>query len=184
MNESKTAQEFLDLFDDKIEENPELTAEDRKEIGAVFTTQENLEESLQALRERARAYKKNVDDSDARQKQWAETKKMWDGRLKQMVSILGEVMDRLHIPGKSLKGAGGTKLSSSTRSSLEVDDDGLIQQFQQLADALQQQLPAFVKVKLTIDKTALGAHLKQDNSLLINHPELVHTKTTTSVTLK
>ena len=184
MNENQIAQAFLDLFDDKIEESSELSAEDRKEIGAVFTTQENLEESLLALRERARAYKKNVDDSDARQKQWAETKKMWSSRLNQMLAILGETMERLHIPVKQLKGAGGTKLSSSSRTSYECDEEGLVQQFQQLADALQQQLPPYVKVKLTIDKTLLGAHLKQDNSLLINHPELVHTKSTTSITLK
>ena len=53
-----------------------------------------------------------------------------------------------------------------------------------MADALQSQLPSYVKVKLSVDKTKLSAHISKDDTLLVSHPDKIHTKPTSSTTLK
>lgn len=177
------ADNFLDLFDDHIEATPVLSSEDREAIGSAFADQEALETSLAALKERIGAYDTNIQDSDRRVKEWQEAKKMWKSRKDQMLAILGEALKRLHVPGQTLK-ANGVKLSTSKRSSIEVDEDWLTAQFQSLADALQQQLPEYIKLSLSVDKTRLSAFLKKDNSLLVDYPEKVHVKESTSTTIK
>lgn len=180
---SSVAQAFLDLFEDHIENTPELSKEDQEKIGSTLKTQPELEESLPTIKEKLDTYAEKISLSDKNIKQWQESKKLWTQRQNQLLSVLGLLMEKLHIPGKSLK-AGGVKLSTSTKTSLEVDEDWIINQYQALADALQSKLPTYVTVKLSVDKTKLNTHLKTDNSILINNPERVHTKESRSISVK
>ena len=180
---SPIAEAFLDLFEDKTESGEELSKEDRDTISAKMASQNELEEGLPLIKEHLLQYKEKIDYSDKNIKQWQKSKKFWANRQEQLLSVLGSLMDRLHIPGMTLK-TEGAKLSTSSRTSLEVDEDWLIQQYQTFADELQKRLPSYVTVKLSIDKNKLGAHLKTDNSLLLNNPDRIHTKTSRSVTLK
>ncbi|MBR1435016.1 MAG: hypothetical protein IJ584_07880 [Bacteroidales bacterium] len=183
MKENTFAQTFLDLFDDSVEKSNELTASEKETISATFPDQEQLSDSLPMLLEKVEGFNNNIETANTNIKKWQETKKMWQTRKDQLLEILGKAMERLHIPGKSLK-ADGIKLSSRSGSVVEFDEDWMLQQYQQLADELQSRLPTYVKVKLAIDKTKLNAHLAQDDSLLINHPDKIHTKPTSSTTIK
>ena len=49
---SSVAQAFLDLFEDHIENTPELTKEDQEKIGSTLKTQPELEESLPTIKEK------------------------------------------------------------------------------------------------------------------------------------
>lgn len=180
---NSVAQTFLDLFEDHVENSPELSNEDKEKIGSTLKTQPELEESLPTIKEKLDAYGDKIALSDKNIKQWQESKKFWTQRQNQLLSVLGLMMEKLHIPGKSLK-AGGVKLSTTTKTSLEVDEEWIIKQYQALADALQNKLPTYVTVKLSVDKTKLNTYLKMDNSLLINNPERVHTKESRSISVK
>lgn len=183
MKDTTYAETFLEMFDDRIEDSPELTDEQKEQLSSAFPSQERLEDALPMLLEKVNDFNSRIDFSDNQIKDWQKTKKMWDARKAALLEILGKALEILHVPGRTLK-ADGVKLSTSTRSSLYVDEDWLVQQYQQLADQLQAGLPDFVKVKLTIDKTKLGKHLQQDNSLQVDHPDRVHTKTSSSTSIK
>lgn len=177
------AQAFIDTFEDHIEENPELTDSERELILGEIATQDNLEEGLPVLLQKSRDYKEQIEACDRNVKQWQASKQLWKSRSDQFLKLLGDLMERLHIPGKTVK-SGKIKLSTSTRSVYVVDEDWLLGQYQALAQALQAQLPDYVKVTLTVDKPRLNAHLNQDKTLCIDHPDKVYSKSSTSTTIK
>lgn len=183
MKDTTYAEAFIELFDDMVEENPELTEEQKQKLTGTFPTQESLENALPTLLEKVKAFDGSTTLSDTQIKDWQKTKKMWAARKATLLDILGRVLKELHIPGQSLK-ADGIKLSTSTRAALVVDEDWLVQQYQLFADQLQANLPPYVKVSLSVDKTRLNAYLKTDNSLLLQNPDKVYTKTSTSTTIK
>ena len=182
MADNNIGQAFLDTFDDKSEENPTLTKDEKESIGGAFASPEELGNALPLISERVNNMKERIEHSDKNIKMWQETKKMWTGRKDQLLEILGQTMERLNVAGNIIKSA-DCKLSTSTRTSLEVDEDWLINQYAALAGSMQSQLPPYVTLKLTVDKTKLAAYLKTDDTLLIDHPDRVHTKVSKSVTL-
>lgn len=183
MDKKSIAKEFLDIFEDKIEDNADLSVSEKDQATAIIDTREKLEEGLVELRQKNDDYKQKIDDCDRNIKMWQESKKLWQNRSAQLLDTLGRLLQRLHVPGLSMK-AGGVKLATSTRTVIEADEEWLIGQYQALADSLQSTLPGYIKVKLTVDKTKLAAHLKDDNSLLLDHPDKIHTRTSSSTTIK
>ena len=138
MKENTFAQTFLDLFDDSVEKSNELTTSEKETISATFPDQEQLSDSLPMLLEKVEGFNNNIETANTNIKKWQETKKMWQARKDQLLEILGKAMERLHIPGKSLK-ADGIKLSSRSGSVVEFDEDWMLQQYQQLSHLRQGQ---------------------------------------------
>lgn len=173
---------LIDKYEDKVQQTPVLTSEDIESLADIVKEPKTLVEGLPALREKCQDYKERIDKSDNEIKVWQQTKKMWESRNKQLVQILGKMLEKFNVT--SVKNVDGTKLGSSTRTVLEVDDEWLIQQYEALAQMLQNQLPEYIKVTLSVDKNKLAAYLKGDNSLLLKNPDKIHTRTSVSVTLK
>lgn len=181
--DTKPVQTLIDLFDDTIEESSSLDSDACNRICSTVTKTEDLEAGLPLLRKKAEDLKENIDNCDKNIKNWQESKKLWASRSKSFMDVLGALIVSLNIPGNSLK-ADGVKLATSTRSSIEVDEDWLLGQYTALAAALQSQLPPYIKVKINVDKTELAAFLKTDDSLLVNHPEKIHTKKSCSTSIR
>lgn len=177
--------QMLERFADSIESEKDhvLTDEEKTAISASVSDEKTLSEGLAELKRTSEDYKSRIADCDQKIKMWQESKKMWKNRSDQFNGLLGFLLSKLSIPGLSLK-AGGVKLSTSKRTSLEVDEDWLVGLYQLQANALQAQLPPYIKVSLSLDKTALGNYLKTDNSMLVNNPDKVHTKQSASTTIK
>lgn len=182
-NNTTIAQTLIDKFDEFMEEKDHLEADDKQKIMDVIKTREDLEDSLKELAKKNEDYKQNIDGCDKNIKIWQQSKKMWQIRQSTMLDILKEMMNKL-APGQKKLTKDGTKLSVSSRTSLEVNEEWLLQQYQMFADALQTQLPDYIKVSLSIDKTKLFSHVKEDESLLVQNPEMIHTKESFSTTLK
>lgn len=181
MENTSKVQNLINLFDDSVEQDNSLTDESRKKIIAAISTKEELENGLGELLEKAEDMKTSIDECDKNIKSWQDSKKKWATRSKSFMEVLGGLLDTF---GVSAVRAGGIKLAVSKRTALEVDEDWLINKYQMMADALQSQLPDYVKVSLAIDKTRLSAFLKTDNSMLVSDPEKIHTKETRSITIK
>lgn len=175
--------DLIESFDDKAEENAVLTDEQKRRLSEMVPTQDDLREGLPTLLQKADDLKNNVDNCDKNIKSWQESKKMWSARCKSFLETLGLVLERLNVPGSTMK-ADGVKLSTSKRSSIEVDEDWLVSRYEPMAAALQGQLPDYVKVSLTIDKNRLAAFLKTDDTMLVDNPDKIHTKTTLSTSIK
>lgn len=174
-------QAFLDLFDDKIESGT-LQDEDRITLVKLIPSSKELADSLPTLLQKNNDFKANIENCDRNIKNWQESKKMWTSRSKGFLEVLQQALDSLGIP-KGVQ-ANGVKLSTSSRTSYEIDEQWMLDQYQAMADALQSQLPDYIKVSISIDKIKLAAFLKSDSTLLINYPEKVHTKISTSTTIK
>lgn len=177
------AQQLIDAFDDRVEENPVLDDKAVEDIASIIPSTEELAKCLPELLKKSNGIKKSIDDCDKNIKTWQESKKMWSSRSKSFMDILGKIISTLNITGNTLK-SGGVKLSTSSRTALEVDEGWLIGQYDKMIDALQRALPVYMKVNVTIDKNKLAAYLKDDKSLLTNNPDKVHTKLTTSTSIK
>ena len=174
---------LIDKFDDKIEDNPELTSSETMVLSKTIPNKKALEDGLPAILDKANTYKEKIEGCDKQIKNWQASKKMWQARAKSFMETMSQVLANLKIPGNTIK-AEGIKLATSSRTSLEVDEDWLVGKYQMFADALQTQLPDYVKVSLTIDKNKLFAHVKQDDTMLVNNPDKIHTKVTTSTSIK
>lgn len=186
MEETKNTQHvenLIERLDDALEESTE-TAENKKEsILSQVSNIDELRDGLELLKDKAEAYKAKIDNCDQNIKMWQGSKKMWQERSKKLLDILGELIERLNIPGKTLR-SGGVKLTTSSRTSLEVDEEWLLSKYQMFADALQTQLPEYVKVSISLDKNKLFAYVKANDEMLVNNPDKIHTKVTTSTSIK
>ena len=182
-NKSSKVEAFIDSFEDLIEEKNVLSPEDRSSLQSQINTQEELTGGLVLLKDKAEAYKKRAEECAVKIKEWQTSKKTWETRSKSLMETLEGLIDKLGFKNKSIK-ADGVKLAVSTRTVLEVDEEWLLSLYDQFTQAVQAQLPAYIKVSLSVDKTELNAHIKKDNSLLINYPLQIHTKVCTSTTIK
>lgn len=121
---------------------------------------------------------------DARAKQFADEKKNYEAQASNIKRFTIKLLANLRHKSFS---AGDTKVSVSVREALDVTDkDALLARYVnslQYAE-LAATLPAWVKVDLSIDKNALKNHVKEDSSLLVDHPEWLSTKESTSITIK
>ena len=181
--DTTSVQNLIDLFDDEMENATVLTDPVRDQLAQTVSDKEKLEAGLPLLLRKATDIKTSIDDCDRNIKTWQESKKLWSGRHKAFMDVLEKIIGNLQLPGNQIK-ADGIKLATSKRSSLEVDEDWLLGQFQAMADVLQQQLPDYVKVSIGIDKNRLAAFLKGDDSMLVNFPDKIHTRTSTSTSIR
>lgn len=181
MEINERTQKFLDAFEDAIEDNKPYDDNERKAVAAEIQSREELRASLPALLEKAQDYNTRTQDCDKNIKMWQESKKLWQSRAKAFLETLGTILENLKID--SFK-PDDIKLATSSRTSLEVDEEWLISQYAAAIQALQDQLPGYVKVSVSIDKNKLFAHVKGDSTMLISNPDKIHTKTSKSTTIK
>lgn len=174
-------EKFIERFEDSFENNPVISDEDLKAISAEIPDRETLNEGMPLLKETSDNIKSMIDDCSKKVKMWQESKSAWENRDKQFNRLLGVLLGNLSMT--AIK-AGKIKISTSNRTSIEVDEEWLLGQYQAYGVALQAQLPPYIKVKLSIDKNALNAFLKQDNTMLIDNPDKIHSKTSSSTTIK
>lgn len=178
MNKIET---FLDQFEDKLEGKDSLSEQERNELAALVGGAESLGDGLPLILKKDTDFTEAAKSADGQVKAWQQTKKMWQTRHDELMRVLQVALASL--PGKSIK-ADNIKLSTSSRTCLEVDEEWILQQYQKLADVFQQTLPPFVAVKLSLDKNKLSSYLNTDNSLLLNHPDKIHTRNSSSTTIK
>lgn len=173
---------FLDTFEDRIEGKNSLSEQERKELAALVGDRETLGNGLQLIYRKDKDFTDAAKNADQQAKAWTETKRMWDQRHEELMKVLEQALADLKVAGQALK-VDRIKLATRTRTCLEVDSAWLVQMFEQQAQAMQQQLPPYIKVSLTVDKNKLSAYLEQDNTLQLQHPEKIHTRPSYSTTI-
>jgi len=177
------AQSFVDKFEEAIEASPELTEEKKQEIISMLPNAVALSDGLGVLKSTAARYAEQAEQCDQKKRMWEESKKFWNSRSAAFIALLGAAMQKLGVKGGKVKTDEGT-LSTSSRTTLEVDTDWLLSTWQQVAEDARALLPDYVTLELSVNKSKLSAHLKTDNSLLLNNPEKIHYNTSTSISLK
>ena len=174
---------LLDRFDQYMESEQEYTSTECEKVISGINTADELKEGLPELLSKAKAYEDQVEACEKNKKMWDESKKVWQMRSRLFLGTLEKLIAKLKLPGSSIKSE-GIKLSTSKRTCLEVDEDWLLDQYQTYIDALKLQLPDYIKVTMSVDKNKLFAHVKTDNQMLINNPDIIHTKETFSTSIK
>ena len=118
MAQESYAQTFIDLFDDRIEdsekEKRELSSTEKDQISGTFPDADKLGEALPELLAKVECFNKSIDNASEKIKQWQDTKKMWQARLSQLLDVLGNTMERLHIPAPAPSWRWTTTGSSSS----------------------------------------------------------------------
>lgn len=176
-------EDFDSLMEQKAGTDDEVTSDEIEHLASRIDSTITLREALPDFLQKSEEYKNRIDSSDRNIKSWQDSKKLWKKRHDVFMSILERVMGRLKLPGNAIKD-GSVKLAVSSRTSIEVDEEWLLGQYEAMRQALQSQLPDFIKVSYTLDKNKLSAFLKKDTSLLTEHPDKIHTRTSTSCTIK
>jgi len=125
----------------------------------------------------------DIKQCDSRIKQFTELKRSYqkyEDSIKRFVII---VLQRLKHKSFSTPDA---KAMLMSREVLDVNEEGLLSQYinSQEYQTLQNCLPSWVTLKLSVDKTALKSFVKIDNSILCDHPEWVCTKDSVSVSVR
>lgn len=177
----QNVQDFIEQFEEAFEDNKLESEQIRKTILENISNRDELKEALPELKKKIEDYKVSASVADGNIKTWQETKKMWTNRAEALLSLLGELLKTLKI--NSFK-PDKIKLATSSRTSLDVDQDWLLGQYTSLQDAWQAQLPDYIKVSLTVDKNKLFAFVKKDDTMLVNNPDKIHTKVSESTTIK
>lgn len=179
-----TIKKFLEAFEDLTEQGSErpVNEETLEQTAALCPDITTLQEGLHEIRQKADDFKKNADLCKQQLDSIRTQKEFCDRRIKLFNETLGRILLRLNVA--SVKSKDGIKITNSTRSVLEVDEEWLLARYENLADVLQKQLPPYVKVSLSVDKNKLSAYLKEDSTLLTDNPEKIHTKTSRSTSIK
>ena len=153
------------------------------ELAAYINEKDDLAALLPELKASYEDYEKKTEQSDKNSTEYTESKKMWKLRSDQLVSFVGHLMEIFSLKSYA---ANNTKVTVSVREILETDNDALVATQMALPEykALERALPSYIKLSLSVDKTALKSYVKNDSTLMINHPDWVHTKESKSVTLK
>lgn len=174
---------LLDGFEDLVETKTELTVQDREELASQIKTPEDLTSGIVRLRDKANDYKSRAEECAKKIKEWQESKKGWEAKSKNLMDTLQLIMKRLAFPKDTLK-ADGVKLTVTTKTVLEVDEDWILGQYQALVEEMQHSLPEYIKVSLSVDKTKLFNHVKNDDTMLLSNPMEIHTKESLTTSIK
>lgn len=170
---------LLDQFDLSLEKDQEEITQ--LNPSAIVKDEDTFRSCLAPLKERSTLYKSNVKSCDEKIKSWQEAKKHWQECEAKLNDLLATLLTDLNLP--SLK-EGNAKATLKTSKTLVVDEELMISQFTQKINELQAALPPYIKLKMTVDKTMLGSHVKTDPTLLIDHPEMAHWSESKSASIK
>lgn len=165
----------LDECYEALSEGRDIKSIDLRQI--IRSTQE-LTTCLPAIKEEHDIISKGISDCKTRIKTWQEAKKAWEERQSLLMKLVEESLTGLNLKNIT---DGKIKASMTTRTVLEVTAEEVLKPYKSLVDSLSTNLPPFIKVSLDIDKTALGAYLKSDDTLLLTMPESIHYKDSRSV---
>ena len=173
--------EFIDETEKCLLQENGIAEEEYERLAAMIGSTAELSENLPLIAEKIKAYSDNADSCDKKSKMYKENKNTWDSKVEQLNKLVMKIMDKLQT--KKIT-ADGSSANITTRTVQEIDEKGLLDIYGVLLDQIQQQFPSFIKIKASVDKNELKSYLIKDNSLMINHPELVHTKDSYSIKIK
>ena len=174
---------MISMLQSRLQSENGLTTGDYGELSAKLNGKDGFMQVLPQIKESYLECKKNIEDCDRKIKLYTEAKKGWK---QQMEQIAGFIIHLLHSYRINKAKCDDAECSISSRTVLDVNDEALLEKFYQgdEYDALRNALPSWVKITLSVDKTALKQFLKADNTLLLESPELVHSTVSESLTIK
>ena len=179
--QSAKAELILENIEAKSQSPEGITESDIEEMALGVNTREELEEILPHLRNESNECKKNIAISDSNIKDGQGAKKFWQSRQQAITSVIGKVLTRLSLGKVSSQGASA---STRTTNTLDVNDDELLKKYDQMKAVLETQLPDYVKVSLSIDKTKLTAAIQKNPDILTESKGNIKWVQKISVTLK
>lgn len=160
-----------------------LSQEQAEDMIRTIGDLENFKACMPLFRDKALAYKQAIDLREQLTKQSQLEKKIWKARLDSFLNgFLGRALS--HYGEKSLKGDDNSRVTSSTRDNVVVDDERLITIWEPVITALQSSLPSFLKVTVSVDKKALTEYCRTKEDLFATHSDIVFTVPKTSTTIK
>lgn len=157
-------------------------------IAAEINSQEEFKETLVDLREIHVSIQNAISQCGDKISMYNDSKKTWKMRDEQLMSLLQKIAVKNKMKSCAV---GECKMSSSTRSVLDIDDESqLIDLIENLPEmqALTAVLPPWAKVSASIDKTAMKNWLKASSNdavqFMNDNMSNVHFSDKTSFTLK
>lgn len=126
-------------------------------------------------------YKGKADACDQKVKDFQASKKMWKERQEKIAELMLACLRHLGV--NEVKN-GKLKCAMGSRTVLEVDEGALLMPYMEMAKVWAASVEPYVKVSVSLDKKALNDYVKTNPALLIDRPEVVHSKENFSVTLK
>lgn len=182
-NNWKTLKE---AFNEILKDGSQPLSDDAKKVLTAYAsaTDPSLERTLPDARDYVADCDTRAGECGEQAKAFGEQKKSWQERSRAVRDWVG---DLLHDRGEKSLEAGGAKAGITIRTNIVItDEEGLLSQYTGLpqTEALLDLLPDWVRVTFSIDRNALRNALKEDPSLLYEHPEWLHTENNETITLK
>lgn len=179
---TENTQSLMDYIEQSfLEANGGLTEDKAKQLSCMLDDTDKLADALPEVKSLFNENNLRIEKCDNNIKTWQESKKMWKERNDKILLILQKAMESLNLKKFDRN---GVKLGIRTTEKYVTDDQAILAQYESHADALRSILPSYIKVSLSVDKTELKNHLKSDVSMMVDHPELVHTEESQSINLR
>lgn len=159
----------------------ELTDEQVRDIDGSVLNAEELKDMLPDLKAGYDSFKEQENQCNTMQKNWAGMKKLWAARGEAIQAFVARAMSRFGL--KTLEGEGAA-VKSTTRTNIEADNDAILAPYLPAISALSRQLPEYVKLDVKVDKTKLNAFVKSNPKFLVDNPQAVYQKESTTYQLK
>lgn len=176
---------FLENFDaeakKKAEEKQMLSPEEVANLASQLPDEETLKESLPLIKEKHDEYMSQAKACKDKIALFKDSQALWENMGEQLQEVLAKCLKNINL--SALK-QGGITLATRERTALKVDEEWLTGLYSQAVDSLRAALPPYIKIKVSVDKTELQKTLKNDTSLLIDHPDRVYTQKSSSTTIK
>jgi len=184
MKKEETNPKLVARLNEMLDDHDVLSDNDITELTGMINNRQELEDSLPAIRDAIAKYKADAEKCNGRKREIADGEKKCKERTDALTAVLARIMQKLNF--KTVK-SGDASVTLMSRVVTKVsDEDALLRPHLSSPEYINliASLPAYVKVTLTLDKAGLNATLRDDNTMLLEHPELVHTEASYTVKIK
>lgn len=185
MEENTLATSVGTILDSYYQENNAQHSLDegtRTAIKSLLSDRESLEDCIATLRDRNTEWEKNESICSRAIESYQQQKKKWTARKEDLKDLLCELMKDLNL--KTAEKDGVKVIYSNARKSLFIDNEMFMKAFDEVMLRTRAALPSYIKVSFTIDKAELNRQLKEDASMIAEHPEMIHYNQSESVSFK
>lgn len=185
MEENTLATSVGTILDSYYQENNAQHSLDegtRTAIKSLLSDRESLEDCIATLRDRNTEWEKNESICSRAIESYQQQKKKWTARKEDLKDLLCELMKELNL--KTAEKDGVKVIYSNARKSLFIDNEMFMKAFDEVMLRTRAALPSYIKVSFTIDKAELNRQLKEDASMIAEHPEMIHYNQSESVSFK
>lgn len=132
---------------------------------------EEFSESIKDILSLRDLYEHQIHETDNNIKSWQDAKKTWQEIKNTLDSLIIDSLNHFNLKSAEQD---GYKATITKRNVLEIDEEFLLNPYENEKRIFKETLPEYIDVKLSINKTKLNKYVQEAPQMLEKNPEKLH----------